>query len=1028
LPNILLLYFTLFLYKAVRNTQNINSKSHLLEPNAAMKYKHSINIAITMASLTILRCSFAQDFTFVAGEGTIGDESLTAVADGADFVAKVPNSGGTWSADGSEGVVSSNLNSPTYTVPVDGAVTLNFTHRYNIEDDGPGGTRWDAGAVFISVNEGPSTYLDGSAFTQNTYDGFGLGGDGRTITGNCPPIGAAAPDGKFGFSNTSPGFASGALIESIANLGTFTTGDTIAVTFTGAWDEGFILTPAPNWEIGTFLLRDSANAAMANIDFQQGAADFTVTNVGGVAGPWIYAGAPPVVFDLNADTQTADRYVANPAGASSFIDLNGANLIVKVTGTLDVGDTFDLFEGGLMRGNYGSIALPDGQWDLSGLAPGGDGTIVYTSNALSGWLVRALDVVGGGGFESIDTLPEAETFLNNTGTANISIEGDRTEVRSVLDLGGGGGNYGVNLPYPLPLSGTLNEDFVIEGTTLVSIPAGTWSIAVGTDDGGLIKVAGVNFSTGAGGGESRFGEDASPVRTSNDSVRFEGIRGHSWTGGTFVLNAPLTTTITAIMFERGGGDSVEVAFRDASGGISNDPQSGSASGWSLLIDGVNSWTVRSGTTTDERGEAIHVGGKGSTRIASGSVSLRNAVYGPSTESPGLTQEWWQQNNPGNKAAIDSLFTNLLPNVGPFKGTDGGGTGTWWTGNGTAIAGIQNYPATTSALLRENYITRLTGEIFIPENGAIRFKDGVDDFTYLTIDLNGNGILGEADDGNGQSEILINDNTWTNVETSGNGGSPVVSRNFTVDAGGEWVAMEFNTGEGGGGDAGVLYWDYNGGIGGGTGFPAAQADGIDLATNGAALLVPDTNLRSTIAPIISAELVASLSEPLTYEFEIAPDGSHDTLTVTNPNTSLYTSIIDLSGAHLAVLFTGEEPAPGTVADFLDGAIEGNYASITLPPGNWDVTGLEPGGDGTVIFLSGIPFVITSISYDGANTATFTFNSKVGHLYAVDEYSSVAIGWNEITDSESSMGEQTTYIDTMANTPWRLYRVRDLGLEP
>ena len=707
------------------------------------------------------------------------------------------------------------------------------------------------------------------------------------------------------------------------------------------------------------------------------------------------------------------------------------SIIVNVTGTLDVGDTFDLFEGGLMRGNYTSISLPDGQWDLSGLAPGGDGAIVFTGIELSGWLVRALDLLGGNGFESIDTLVEAETFLANTGTANISIEGDRTEVRSVLDLGGGTGNYGSTLPYPLPLSDILNEDFVLEATTQVTIPAGTWSIAIASDDGGMIKVPGVDFSTGDGGGESRFGEDAAPVRISDDSVRFEGTRGHTFTGGTFVLNAPLTTTITAIMFERAGGDSVEVAFRDSSGGISNDPQRGSSTGWTLLADGVNGWTVRSGTTTEERGEAIHVGGKGSTRAVSvnvGSGSFRNAVYGPSAESPGLTQEWWQISNPGNKAGIDTLYTNFLPNVGPFKGTDGGGTGTWWTGNGTAIAGIQNYPATTGALLRENYITRLTGEIFIPENGAIRFKDGVDDFTYLAIDLNGNGTLGEADDGNGQSEILINDNTWTNVETSGNGGSPVVSRNFTVDAGGEWVAMEYNTGEGGGGDAGVLYWDYNNGIGGGTGFPAAQADGIDLAANGAALLVPDSNLRSTITPLISAELVVALSEPLTYEFEIAPDGSHDTLTATNPNMSVYTSIIDLSGAHLAVLFTGEEPEAGTMAQLFEGDIEGNYASITLPPGNWDVTGLEPGGNGTVVFLSGIPFVITSISYDGVNTATFTFNSKVGHLYAIDEFSDINLGWSEITDSHSSMGLQTTYIDTDADVPWRLYRVRDLGLEP
>ncbi len=982
--------------------------------------------------------SRAQDAIHVSGSGMIGDEILPTSSVGGNLVASVPNVGAHWITNGGEGItggVSSSLTSPTFTVPVAGDVTLSFTHRYNFEDDGT--TRWDGAAVFISVNGGAPTYVDGSAFSQNGYDGFGPGGDGRTITGESPPIGAAAPDGKFGFNNMSPGFASGTLIESIANLGAFAPGDEIAVSFIGAWDQFFVQPPEPSWEIGSVTLTDGADAPISDIDFMASSAGYAVSNVGGVAKPWSYDG-DPVIFEIDGNTLAADRYVADIPGGSTFIDLNGASLVVSLfAGTLEAGDTFDLFDGGLIQGNYSSLTLPDGQWDLSGLAPGGDGSIMYTGVELSGFLVRVLDFTGYGGFENVDNLPEAENFLANTGTANLLIEGDRTEVRPVLDFAGGSGSYGVDLQYPAPLPLTYNEHFVLEAKAMVTIPAGTWSIAFASDDGGSLTVDGVDFATGSGGGESRFGEDAAPVRPRSDSVRFEAPRGHAWTGGTFVLNAPLTTTITVVTFDQGTGDSLELAFRDASGGITNNPESGTVAGWSLVADGVNGWTVRTGTTVSERGEAIHVGGLNSTRVGAEIVErdgLRNAILGPSAVTPGLTEEWWNLPTIPLKDYVDVIADRRLPLAGPFKGTDGGGSGTWWTGSGNAIPGILAYPPVTAAVSRDIYITRLTGEILIPESGTIRFKDGVDDFTYLAIDLNGNGILGEADDGTGQSEVLINDNTWADVETGGNGGSPIAARTFTVDAPeGEWLAMEFATGEGGGGDAGVLYWDYDvngGGLGAGVGFPTLQTDNIDLAANGANLLIPESNLRSELAPLVSAEIVASLGGSLPYEFEIASDGSYDTLTVQNPDASLYSTVVDIEGANLKVLFTGEEPSPGTVADLIDGPIEGNYASLELPPGNWDTSGLAPGGNGTVIFLSGIPFAITDISYDAmANTATFTFNSKADHFYAVD-YLGDGYFWNEITDSEASMGATTTYTDTTipADTPSRIYRVRDLGVLP
>ena len=197
---------------------------------------------------------------------------------------------------------------------------------------------------------------------------------------------------------------------------------------------------------------------------------------------------------------------------------------------------------------------------------------------------------------------------------------------------------------------------------------------------------------------------------------------------------------------------------------------------------------------------------------------------------GLCHEWWQNGNPGNRAGVEGVFASR-PADNIFKGTDGGGTGTWWTGNGGAIPGIQDYPPVTT-LARDNYMTRISGEIKFPEAGEYKFKDGVDDYTFLWIDVNDNGI---EDTG----EVLIDDNAWTGIEGNQNGGSPIA----TVTASAGWVNIVMYTAEGGGGDGGVLYWDYGpGGPGTGVGFPAAQTDAIDLAANGADLLVPESCLR------------------------------------------------------------------------------------------------------------------------------------------------------------------------------------------
>ena len=149
-----------------------------------------------------------------------------------------------------------------------------------------GGTQgengWFNGYILYDENAtvAGERYVEADAFTANTYDGAGAGEDGRVITGN------NAINGRFGFNNKSEGFDDGTFIESVASLGTFKTGDEIQVSFLGAWDEGFVQTPAPNWEVDSVVI--NGGGELLNVDFSADDGGFTVVDRGTVAGPWTY--------------------------------------------------------------------------------------------------------------------------------------------------------------------------------------------------------------------------------------------------------------------------------------------------------------------------------------------------------------------------------------------------------------------------------------------------------------------------------------------------------------------------------------------------------------------------------------------------------------------------------------------------------------------------------------------------------------------------------------------------------------------
>ncbi|MCU0961342.1 MAG: PEP-CTERM sorting domain-containing protein [Pirellulaceae bacterium] len=140
---------------------------------------------------------------------------------------------GTWLTTGSENLGQpshSRLTSPAVVITESGLLELTFLHRYSIEGD-----LWDGGAVFISVNGGEFNQLLTDAFSAGGYTGFGL-------------IGNHDLNGDDGYNGDSPGYGDGTFITSVASLGTFSVGDTVAVQFLAAWDES-VKGQEPNWQI-----------------------------------------------------------------------------------------------------------------------------------------------------------------------------------------------------------------------------------------------------------------------------------------------------------------------------------------------------------------------------------------------------------------------------------------------------------------------------------------------------------------------------------------------------------------------------------------------------------------------------------------------------------------------------------------------------------------------------------------------------------------------------------------------------------
>jgi hypothetical protein len=198
-------------------------------------------LSLLTTSATILGSAQAATYfeDFSSGDGGFTVESTLRADNGNPYDSPwVYDGSGSFTTGGSQGVAHTRLTSPTLTVSADGEVELRVDHRYSIE-----GGLWDGGAVFLSVNGGLFEQVSNAAFSANGYNAIGL-------------IGNHDLNGGEGFGGDSPGYGDPSYITSVA-AAPFSAGDTIAVQFLMANDEGATGNFLPNWQIDSVTITNT---------------------------------------------------------------------------------------------------------------------------------------------------------------------------------------------------------------------------------------------------------------------------------------------------------------------------------------------------------------------------------------------------------------------------------------------------------------------------------------------------------------------------------------------------------------------------------------------------------------------------------------------------------------------------------------------------------------------------------------------------------------------------------------------------
>src|SRR5256714_1646976 len=225
------------------------------------------------------------------------------------------------------------------------------------------------------------------------------------------------------------------------------------------------------------------------------------------------------------------------------------------------------------------------------------------------WAIRMVDTAAG----PMNTITDATNVLNGTGTG-YTVVSNTSSNYPFVNMAGGGNFSG---DYVLP-NGETNVDadgrsyYALRVTANVTIPVGTWTLDVGSDDGFRLRIPGVTFA-------NRINENftSAPSPSPADTLVFGTGRGHGHTSGTITITgAPLVTTVQLDMFEGAGGDDLE--FSAAVG----TKTSFNTTDFSLLGNGWNGWSVSSPNVTPQQNFRPLIG----TDVQSTMFNINSSAY------------------------------------------------------------------------------------------------------------------------------------------------------------------------------------------------------------------------------------------------------------------------------------------------------------------------------------------------------------------------------------------------------------------
>ena len=474
------------------------------------------------------------------------------------------------------------------------------------------------------INDSPVTNPDGNSVTETSGSILDPQVSGNVLTNDTD-----VDDPNSAFTVTTAGTFIGTLGTLVLNTNgsyTFTLDDAAAAV--NGLCEGEIVTEA-------FPYTMSDNHPFGNVKTANGTLTIRVTGVND----------PPLgtnnTADVTEDTTTTDsgNVITDDDGSGTDSDPEGTAVsglnIVSIDGVsnpaTDVTGTF----GSLDWDTDGSYTYNLNSASVQTLGAGQTATDTFTYTVADGtkegdgvFNVRAFRVVGGAGStdNDLNDTNETQTIWDEIdgggtvpgvltiGTKIYNVDQFETDTEISIDYAGGGGNFPTNRPYASingdgPGGGgggvTGGEDFSVRADAFLAFPkTGTYSIAVVSDDGRRVDLNAASLVSGSPFGTfvAHGGQVDAGSGTGFNHLFRNAPTGHVASVGVFEVAAGDVLSLDTFFYERGGGDSFEIAIKPG-----NDiSYGGPGDGWLLLEQGAfgigvgstNSFTATATATAD----------------------------------------------------------------------------------------------------------------------------------------------------------------------------------------------------------------------------------------------------------------------------------------------------------------------------------------------------------------------------------------------------------------------------------------------